>query len=280
MTLPRRANSLPALVHPCTYAKLASEIPIFFCIPLIGQRAAKDWGRVCALLEQTLASILVQPGNITVLIACNETPQTRFNDDPRVRYLPVEGKVPKTIEEMRRDRSGKRKMLSDAVADLGGGYAVRMDADDLVSNRLTRFIMEDDNRTGYCFRTGYTYDAANGALKLSRSFHQLCGTCGAIYVGPDELKKGSGALKVLAGGHVTFAERAERAGKPLKPVPFPAALYVTNTGESVRDRIGITSLSHGIRRGVRALRWQFVKLLGKDAAFDALRAEFGIAENP
>jgi hypothetical protein len=257
---------------------VSSDVPILFCIPLIGQRAAKDWRRVCKLLEQTLASILVQPGNIFVLIACNEIPQTRFNGNPRVRYLQLEGDVPKTIDEMRRDRTKKRNRLSDEVAHLGGGYAVRMDADDLVSNRLTRYIMEDNNRNGYYFKTGYTYNAKNGALKLSKAFNKLCGTCGVIYISPDELEKGKGALKVLQGGHVTFAERAEQIGKPLSPVPFPAAVYVNNTGESIRDRIGITSLAHGTRRAIRAIRWRLVKLLGRDTDLRALHAEFGIAE--
>ena len=36
---------------------LTKDIPIHFCIPLIGQGAARNWSRVCELLEQTLASI-------------------------------------------------------------------------------------------------------------------------------------------------------------------------------------------------------------------------------
>lgn len=233
---------------------------------------------MCELLEQTLASILVQPGNIKVLVACNEIPQTRFNDDPRVQYLPIEGPVPADIDEMRRDKHTKRARLSQEIAKLGGGYAIPVDADDLLSNRLTSFIMKDDNRTGYCFQTGYTFDAKSGAIKLSTNFHRLCGTCGVVYIGPDELGAESKALRVLQGGHPTFVKRAERMGKNLTPVPFPAALYVTNSGESVRDRIGITSTSQAVRRVKRYLQWQLLKLSGRDAAFNAIRDEFGISK--
>lgn len=234
---------------------------------------------MCELLEQTLGSILVQPGNIKVLVACNEIPQTRFNDDPRVQYLPIEGPVPADIDEMRRDKHTKRERLSQEISKLGGGYAMPVDADDLLSNRLTSFIMEDDNRTGYCFQTGYTYDAKSGAIKLSNNFHRLCGTCGVVYIGPDELGAESKALRVLQGGHPTFVKRAERMGKKLTPVPFPAALYVTNSGESVRDLIGITSAAQALRRLKRYVQWQIIKLSGRDAAFKALRAEFGIQKS-
>lgn len=253
------------------------DVAIYFCIPLIGQGAARNWGRVCELLEQTLASILVQPGNIKVLVACNEIPQTRFNKDPRVEFLQVEGPVPADIREMRRDKHAKRARISREISKLGVGYAIPVDADDLVSNRLTGYIMEDDNRIGYFFQTGYTYDAKTGAIKLSKGFHRLCGTCAVLYIDRDDLGAKSKALHVLEGGHPTFVERAWSIGKALTPVPFPAALYVTNTGESVRDRVGITSLAQALRRVKRYLHWQIVKRSGREAAFNALRAEFGLS---
>src|SRR5215203_5790908 len=97
-----------------------TQVPIFFCLPLIGRSAAKDWQKVCRLLDQTLGSILSQPGDIRVFIACNEVPDSRFAQDGRVRFLAMEGPPPANIKEMRRDTRAKRARVIDEVAASGG----------------------------------------------------------------------------------------------------------------------------------------------------------------
>jgi len=150
-----------------------AQVPIYFCMPLIGRSAAKDWQKVCRLLDQTLHSILSQPGDVRVFIACNEVPETSFGDDKRVRFLVMESPPPANITEMRRDTRSKRARVIDEVVASGGGYVVRVDADDLISNRLTRHIVADDNRVGYLFKRGYTYNVATKEFRLSRSFDRL-----------------------------------------------------------------------------------------------------------
>jgi hypothetical protein len=255
-----------------------TQVPIYFCMPLIGRQAAKDWQKVCRLLEQTLESILPQPGNIKVLIACNEVPQTRFANDERVRFLQMESTPPKNITEMRRDTRSKRARVIDEVAASGGGYVVRVDADDLISNQLTRHIMRDDNRVGYVFKQGYTYNAATKEFRLSRSFNKLCGTCGVIFLGPDDLSQGSAPRKIAMSGHSGFEQRCRAIGRVLAEVPFPAALYLTNHGESVRDKLPSQSTVHWVKSHLRAVRGRFRKLFSRHHLTPELRAEFGLRQ--
>ena len=60
---------------------------IYFCIPLIGRLAAKNWDHVGELFDQTLQSVLTQEGNLKVLVAGNDIPVSRFIHDPRLEFL-------------------------------------------------------------------------------------------------------------------------------------------------------------------------------------------------
>ncbi len=49
-------------------------------------------------------------------------------------------------------------MLLGAVRKLGGGYVMMLDADDLVSNRLVEYVLNDKDPHGYIVEVGYAYD--------------------------------------------------------------------------------------------------------------------------
>jgi len=255
-----------------------AQVPIYFCMPLIGRSAAKDWQKVCRLLDQTLYSSLSQPGDVRVFIACNEVPETSFGDDKRVRFLVMESPPPANITEMRRDTRSKRARVIDEVVASGGGYVVRVDADDLISNRLTRHIVADDNRVGYLFKRGYTYNVATKEFRLSRSFDRLCGTCGVIFLGPDDLGAESLPRKIARSGHTEFGQRCRAIGRPLAEVPFPAALYLTSHGESVRDKLPSQSAVHWVKSHLRVIRGRFRKLVSSQSLTPELRAEFGLRQ--
>jgi hypothetical protein len=247
-------------------------------MPLIGRSAAKDWQKVCRLLDQTLGSILSQPGDIRVFIACNEVPDSRFAQDGRVRFFQMEGTPPANIKEMRRDTRAKRARVIDEVAASGGGYVVRVDADDLISNRLTRHIMSDDNRVGYVFKRGYTYNMVTKEFRLSRSFNKLCGTCGVIFLRPEDLSKGSAPRRIAMAGHSGFEQRCRAIGRVLAEAPFPAALYLTSHGESVRDKLPTISVVHWVKSHLRAVRGRLRKLVSPHNLTPELRAEFGLEQ--
>ena len=116
-------------------------------------------------------------------MAGNDIPDSRFVDDPRLEFLHVQGDVPQTWREKIRDKTIKLRRLTEEVCDRGGGYIVTMDADDLVSDRLTRHVARTDNKIGYIFQSGYLLNVAGKRFGLVDDFPNHCGTCAVFYLG-------------------------------------------------------------------------------------------------
>jgi len=207
---------------------------IYFCMPLVGRSASSDWNRVCLLLDQTLKSILVQSGNIKVLVACNEIPNSSLASDSRLSFLSIQGHKPQTLQERRQDKSKKLRRLIEEVRARGPGYVILMDADDLISNRLVDYIRTSNNKNGYLFQSGYLLNVAGKRFRKTRNFPTHCGTCAAFYLSHDDLAPGREICAIMERGrHTRYAEACEKMGRTLEKVPFPVAIYVRHHGENI-----------------------------------------------
>jgi hypothetical protein len=215
--------------------------PIYYCLPLKSRAVAKDWNHVCRLLEDTLAAIFASDiDDIKVLIACHDVPVTRFSGDSRLEYLPIGHTVPVSVAEQTNDKQIKLRMLAEAVCQAGGGYMVLMDADDLVSRHLARFIRNDDNRLGYSIQQGYIWNIQRGYFYKVNDFPRHCGSCSVFYLEPKDLMNGAEGLiqGIYTTSHTNLAGMSESKGRPLSSVPFPAMIYLRHHGEnfSIRSR--------------------------------------------
>ncbi|CAA2140262.1 hypothetical protein HYPP_01852 [Hyphomicrobium sp. ghe19] len=247
-----------------------TEDTICFCMPLIGRLASNNWDHVVELLDQTLQSVLTQEGNIRVLVACNDVPASRFIYDPRLEFLHVEGAVPQTWGEKIRDKTIKLRRIAEEVCRRGGGYVVMMDADDLVSNRLTRHIASTDNKIGYLFQAGYLFNVAGQSFGLTNDFPIHCGTCAVFYVGENDLTPGVGVCAIIEQGkHTEYAKHSEAMGRRLEAVPFPAAIYLRHHGDNV-------SLARKSILRFRKTRNFLRRLVNRIYINDEIRAEFSV----
>jgi hypothetical protein len=253
----------------------------FFAVPFRSKAASSDWDRNCRLLSATLRSVLGQSDpTFSVLLACHEVPAIPEIEDSRVSVLRATTPPPTDFAAQMKDKGHKRKLMSIELRRRGGGYFMLTDSDDLVSNRLVAHAKATKSEGGYVIKRGYVYDAATGRCREVSSFDQTCGTCAILRFAPDELPQSldddtprlSGKYKT----HMTFETDAERLGRPLSVVPFPAAVYVTGHGEnwSVRSS-GRESLRRKFSRLVKAAR----ALGERECSPTSLRDEFAFSEN-
>jgi hypothetical protein len=206
----------------------------FFGIPLRSRQASRDWRRVCALLDATLNSTLRQLNpDIEVIIACHELPTTRSGDS-RVTFLRAKHTRPGDRLEQMFDKRSKKIMLAEETCRRGGGYLMLLDSDDLVSNRLAEFVVQQHNKKGYVVDQGYIYDARLRTLARLEDFDRVCGSSVILYLSPADCRDPQFAWREYVGDtwHGEFRARSADIGRALEPLPFPAVIYVANNGEN------------------------------------------------
>jgi hypothetical protein len=206
---------------------------LYFGVPLKSRLISKDWTQVCRLLSNTLTSIAGQTGgDFKVLVAHHEAPDVPHRADPRFEFLQVDFPPPLYRREMMIDKSRKSEVIAERVRQLGGGYIMYVDADDLVSNRIAEFVARDRAEHGYVCRVGYEYDAVTETLRWSPRFDRMCGTSKIMRWPVSELpevafaREGVPFRRYLDAGHAHWATMASADKRPLKTLPFAAVIYV------------------------------------------------------
>ncbi len=211
----------------------------FFCIPLVPKANATDWTQVCTLLDQTLRSIANQTNkSFRVVLAAQDKPDLAPDLGFDVVHVVPRWKVEGDIKSKWRDKRWKRTLLLRTVRELGGGYVMMLDADDLVSNRLVDYVLTDRDPNGYIIETGYAYDwKANLIAPIpgvwENGFDSVCGSCSVIKFALEDLpplrrdNKANYLAKRLK-QHSQWKNVMRDAGRPLKVLPFPGVVYTLN----------------------------------------------------
>ncbi|MFW6389744.1 MAG: hypothetical protein ACOCZT_01390 [Halanaerobiales bacterium] len=149
---------------------------IIFGIPLMSKQVAKDWDLVSMLFNRTLYSCYNQTDNeFKIVVACHEIPKLNKEYDSRVEFIQVDAPIPKTQHDKMIDKGYKTHTIAMRVRELGGGHAMLVDADDLVSCHLAEFVKSNPNENGFYVKIGYVYFLGNNYMKKLRKFSS--GTC-------------------------------------------------------------------------------------------------------
>lgn len=246
---------------------------VVFLLPLVGRHHVTDWGAVSARLARTIESFRRQTSPRWRALICGQDAPEGLPRDGRVRFLPfarpVEGN----------DKWAKLAALARALPEAGvtQGYAMPFDADDLLAPHVVQEMAQGRARGGYLVTRGYVLDAAEGLWAEARpqsltepgqkAFWKLCGSCAAFGFdlrGGDDDAALIGAI--TAHEHRMFPYLARLAGRPLRPLARPSALYIVNHGENF-----------GARRGRTGFKTRFVRRfpLSPDATARA-RAAFAV----
>lgn len=233
---------------------------------------AQDWGYHVWLLERTVRSMLAQTrGEIYVVVACHEIPDTPLAREPRVHFLTVNAAPPaRNNDDMCVDKVLKLTAGSQWALAHGCDYVVFNDADDLVSNRIGGFVADHHGENGwYCSsQLFYTY----GGRLMRRVDVQGSGVGPCVIVRADLLTfaappfSGAWVDLVLAGEESNYLRMLGRHGErvnelaavglghypefmtsqghALKPLPFPANVVINHPDSTSFVAGGVGSYHH------------------------------------
>ena len=221
-----------------------ADLQVVFAIPLISKERADDWDKVQRTLATTLETLRRQSDpRWTAIVSCQDRPE-RIDFDDRVRFLEFPHR-PKGY-----DNHAKRAHIRDWLAQRrppAAGYYFALDADDLLHPGLVAHILTDDNRAGYLIDRGYMLDHATLSLAAlqppdaarpeATQFHRSCGSSSAIYF---DFASGADYATVLwaRGNHRKVVRNMAYLGIEIALIPFPAAIYVMNHGDNLRQKRG------------------------------------------
>jgi len=153
---------------------------LVFIVPLRNRATVVDWSRCWAICRETLASAVGQLGEglpVRVVLVCKE----HGGDFTHPRLDIVAWDSPDPADDWLARCKDKYRKLHYGLAHIHARYApcyvMRLDADDLVSNRLAAYVLDDDNGLGYLLDEGYEWPSAEPWLRpWRRGFHRLCGS--------------------------------------------------------------------------------------------------------
>lgn len=230
-----------------------------FVMALKSKAVSKNWERVCELFENTLYSAYSQiDPDFRVIAVCHEIPALKREYDERVELLrvdfpPPDGSVP---AETMKDKWKKIAVGLIHAAKYEPDFIMLMDADDLVSRRLSEYVNARKDCNGWIFEVGYKYRF--GSQWILRNDRFNCGTNAIVSTKlidfPADLSQASRQkCSILKFGHTIIKEKMLEAGTPLTPLPFPGAVYITGHGDNYTFG-GQTIQWQGVRKFVETVR--------------------------
>lgn len=216
---------------------------ITFGVPLRSAASSNDWRTVVALFNRTLGSLYAQTSlEWRVVVACHEVPPLCIDVDERLEFLQVDSPIPIKYEEQMLDKGYKVHAIAKRMRELGGGYGMIVDSDDLVSNRIASYCEEHPGRAGFVSDWGYLYKEGSSRLRRMKSPWLMCGSCAIVNWSLDDLPDAmpgdfynqhddQGAF-IIRQSHGCIPGILESRGRKLESLPFPSTVYVVDTGDN------------------------------------------------
>lgn len=245
---------------------------LYFAIPLRSKAASKEWADVEELFNFTLASLLNQvEDEYKVIVCCHDIPKLSKKNSERkekVEFLQVEYPTPNSLSEQMMDKYYKKAFLMKRIREHGGGFVMFVDADDLISNKVSAFVKDNKQEYGWIVDKGYIYDHNFKRIKEQNDFHKVCGTSCILRYDIIDLPE-----KVMFNGYNTreydefifssphdmMATEYENSKKVrVRTMPFRSVIYVINNGEnhSKDNRTLKSSLIINMKRILNKNEWK------------------------
>lgn len=230
-----------------------SDSPLTFIIPVCHPANCKDWPALQRNLAQTIASVSAQTcDHWKAVVVANHGAALphlpphctvcRVDFAPNPHYEQGESTLEHFRESIRLDKG--RRVLAGILAAGDMGHVMIVDADDLVSNRLSAFVAAHPEHFGWYVDRGYAYQEGSSILARFPKFHELCGTSHIVRADlfdlPHTLESAPEPyIRQILGSHIVIQRHLAQRGTPLAPLPFPGAIY----------RVG-HALSHSQSKGL------------------------------
>jgi hypothetical protein len=209
-----------------------------FIVPLRSPETCADWGKVSSLCNETLNSILQQSSDeYKVILVCN-LPPLDFISNKHITVVQESFAIPKSWEGGISDiyQKVKRGMVEakklQMVKPDSSTFVMRVDADDLVSNRIVSFAEKSPDPDGWYFSTGYIYEIGEKYMFLRPKFTAVSGTSNIFKCNysdfPESMDTPSSEWLEPVWQHLNVNKLLEPRGRKLSPLPFPGAIYRIN----------------------------------------------------
>ncbi|WP_017314629.1 hypothetical protein [Mastigocladopsis repens] len=226
---------------------------LVFVIPLKSPQASKSWELVTKLFERCIKSICNQTSlEYRVIVVCHEQPRLEFHH-PHITYIEVDFPPPNEPDAFSVGHTDKgRKILKGLIhaQEFSPSHTMAVDADDCVSKYLAEFVNQNHNCHGWFINKGYKYQNSSDYVYIKRrNFYKICGTCNILRYDLNQLpekpeyNRGYGYYKFYV-DHEKVRDNLAEKGTPIKPLPFPGAVYIVSTGENLY--YGTTKLTFSI----------------------------------
>ncbi|MEO1134802.1 MAG: glycosyltransferase family 2 protein, partial [Cyanobacteria bacterium J06639_1] len=131
-----------------------------FVMALKSKAVSKNWKLVSELFENTLYSAYNQiDPDFRIIAVCHEIPELKRDYDDRVELLSVDFPPPdgSIRAETMKDKWKKISVGLIRAGELNPDFVMLMDADDLVSRRLSQYVNQHKDSNGWIFDLGYKY---------------------------------------------------------------------------------------------------------------------------
>lgn len=218
-------------------------IMLVFVVPLISREKSKSWEKVCQLFERTARSICNQTcSDFQVIVVCNQRPNIEFSH-PHINYLEVDFPFPSNqpthLAQGNTDKG--RKILAGLVAakEFSPTHTMTVDADDCVSKNIAQFVQKNLSANGWYINKGYKYLDNDSVIYLKLwNFYRVSGSCNILRYDridlPEnpEYNRGYGYYKFYINHEKVKTVMAQK-NHPIKPLPFPGAVYIIGTNENL-----------------------------------------------
>lgn len=214
---------------------------------------SSDYGRVEALLQDTLASLTGQDSDdYRVFVVGNREPSFPLHE--KVTFVTCDFPPPPRVDGVHpdirslvRDKGSKLGLALVAARPLNPDHVMIVDADDYVSRRLVSAVAAGPLDQGWVVDDGWKYASNRGTIKPRPEFYERCGSCLAIpysaYRVPEELTVESTQDEVVKayGKTLTRALGKHKGAMQwlqknrnvrIEPFLFRAAVYHVDTGEN------------------------------------------------
>lgn len=262
-----------------------------FIISMRARALSRSWAHHTWLLQRTVESCLAQTHpDFEVVVVCHDIPEIPQAGHPKVHMLPVSFRIPeRNNDDMCVDKVLKVSRGVEWAMERRSDYVMFVDADDLVSRRLSGYVAEHNGANGWYLYNGYVHTYGEKWVRTHQPHHLICGTAAIVKTSllrfaPSEFCRGEVANTLANAGIDFYLPHLAEQGTPIEPLPFPGAIYILHP-DSTSEVAGGTGYRLGGTFKPRPL-WK--KILGplKRAALTLptlrpitphLRAEFTIS---
>lgn len=221
-----------------------SDKIIGFVVALKPSANSKNWKNDSILLYRTLESICNQESNAySVFVIYSDLPETIFHHE-NIQYIqfPFSFCSFEYLENLKPEHyqgpegttyffdQGKKIMYGAEIAKFNNcKYIMSVDFDDLVSNKILKYIIEDDNRLGYYVEKGYIYYTEKKILlRKKKRMNEINGSTNIIYcqnIPTTDLYSNDVSGFSFFSAHYYTKFRLQEQGIIIKPLPFYAIVY-------------------------------------------------------